>query len=175
MLIAAVIACEVGFWVAVVAGLALRYVAGRPRAGALVLGTAPVIDAALLAVTALDLARGGRADWMHGLAALYIGVSLAYGRRMVGWADSRFAHRRHGRPLPTRPTGWAYTRACWADVLRTLLAVAIAAAVVGAFLLAFGTGSRTEALVGWLPVLGVVLGIELLWAVSYTVWPRRAG
>jgi len=175
VLIAVIVACEVGFWVAVVGGLALRYVARRPGAGALVLALAPVIDAVLLAVAALDLAQGGRADWMHGLAALYIGVSLAYGKRMVAWADARFAHRRDGRPLPARPTGWAYTRACWADVLRTLLAVAIAAAVVGAFLLAFGTGARTEALVGWLPVLGVVLGIELLWAVSYTVWPRRAG
>jgi len=173
VLIAVIIACEVGFWVAVLGGLALRYLAGLRRAGAVVLALAPVVDAVLLAVTALDLARGGRADWMHGLAALYIGISLAYGRRMVGWADARFAHWRQGRTLPARATGWAYTRACWADVARTLLAVVIAGAVVGVFLLAFGTGPRTEALVGWLPVLGVVLGIELLWALSYTLWPRR--
>lgn len=173
MLIAVIIACEIGFWVAVLSGLALRYVGGARRAGAVVLALAPVLDAVLLAVTALDLAQGGRADWMHGLAALYIGVSLAYGRRMVGWADARFAHWRHGRALPPRPTGWAYTRACWADVLRTALAVAIAGAVVGAFLLAFGTGVHTEALIAWLPVLGVVLGVELLWAISYTLWPRR--
>ncbi|PZF59557.1 hypothetical protein DEJ23_00480 [Curtobacterium sp. MCSS17_008] len=174
MLIVVIVACEVGFWVAVAGGLALRYLAGQRRAGAVVLALAPVIDAVLLAVTALDLARGGRADWMHGLAALYIGVSLAYGRRMVAWADARFAHWRQGRPLPPRPTGWAHTRACWADVVRTLLAVVIAGAVVGVFLLAFGTGTRTAALVGWFPVLGVLLGIELLWAISYTVWPRRA-
>jgi len=173
VLIAAIVACEIGFWVAVLGGLTLRYVGGRRRAGAVVLALAPVIDAALLAVTALDLARGGRAEWAHGLAALYIGVSIAYGRRMVAWADARFAHWRYGRALPPRPTGWTYTRACWADVLRTGLAVLVAGAVVGGFLLVFGTGARTDALVAWLPVLGVVLGVELLWALGHTVWPRR--
>jgi len=169
-----VVACEVGFWVAVLGGLVLRYVAGLRRAGAVLLALGPVLDVVLLAVTALDLARGGTADWAHGLAALYVGVSLAYGRRMVAWADARFAHWRTGRPLPGRPTGWAYTRACWADVLRTGLGVLVAAGVIGGFVLAFGTGERTAALTAWLPVLGVVLGVEVLWALGYTVWPKRA-
>jgi len=174
VLIAVIVACEAGFWVAVLGGLVLRYVVGLRRTGAVLLALGPVLDVVLLAVTALDLARGGTADWMHGLAALYVGVSLAHGRRMVAWADARFAHRRTGRPLPERRTGWAYTRACWADVLRTGLGVVVAAGVIGAFVLAFGTGERTAALVAWLPVLAVVLGVELLWAVSSTVWPKRA-
>jgi hypothetical protein len=33
---------------------------------------------------------------------------------------------------------------------------------------------RTAALRGTFPVLGIALVAELLWAISYTVWPRKA-
>jgi hypothetical protein len=36
-----------------------------------------------------------------------------------------------------------------------------------------GDPSRTEELTGWLVRLTVVLGIALLWPVSYTLWPKR--
>jgi hypothetical protein len=53
----------------------------------------PLVDAALLAATALHLAGGATAGWTHGLAALSLGVSVVFGPTLVRGADARFARR----------------------------------------------------------------------------------
>jgi hypothetical protein len=168
-----IVACEIGFWVTVLGGLAARYLLHRRRLSLVLLLTAPLLDVVLLVTTAADLRSGSTASLEHGLAALYLGFSVAYGHRLVHWADVRFAHRFDGGPAPVRLTGAAYTRACWADVGRTLLAVSVAAVVLLGLIGWVDAPERTEALRGEFPLLGLVLGVELLWAVSYTVWPRR--
>ncbi|MGO2658233.1 hypothetical protein [Mycetocola reblochoni] len=172
MILAIIIACEIGFWVAIAAGLATRYLLRRPRVGAVLLAMAPVIDLVLLTATAVDLSRGATASWHHGLAAIYLGFSIAYGHRMIAWADVRFAHRFASGPPPVRLTGRRHTLACWADVARSGLACAIAAAVVGALVLWVAAPERTAALESVFPLLGVVMTVELITAISYTLWPR---
>lgn len=173
MVLIAILACEVAFWVAIVAGLAARYLLRRPRLSTVLLLLAPAIDAVLLALVVIDLLHGGTASWQHGLAAIYIGISVAYGTRMVAWADTRFAHRFAGGPAPRRLTGTAYTVKCWRDAARTTLAVAIAAAILGAIILIVGDSERTAALEGFFGILGLILAIDVLWAVSYTIWPKK--
>ena len=173
MVLTVIVACEIGFWVAVLGGLAARYLLHRRRLGVALLLAAPLLDVVLLVATAADLRSGSTASLEHGLAALYLGFSVAYGHRLVHWADVRFAHRFAGGPAPVRLTGRAYTRACWADVVRTTLAVAVAAVVLLGLIAWVDVPERTEALRAEFPLLGVILGLELLWAVSYTVWPRR--
>jgi hypothetical protein len=168
-----IVVCEIGFWVAVLGGLAARYLLHRRRLSVVLLLAAPLLDVVLLVATAADLRSGTTASLEHGLAAIYLGFSVAYGHRLVHWADVRFAHRFAGGPAPVRLTGSAYTRACWADVGRTLLAVAIAAAVLLGLVAWVDDPTRTEALLGEFPLLGFVLAVDLLWAVSYTLWPRR--
>ena len=51
----------------------------------------------------IDLRAGATADVFHGLAAIYVGVSVAFGHRMIRWADEHFAHRFAGGPPPKRP------------------------------------------------------------------------
>lgn len=174
MLLVAIIACEVGFWIAVLGGLLARYPGRRPRLGTALLVAAPLIDVVLLTLVAVDLLGGGTASWHHGLAALYIGISVAYGHRMIAWADVRFAHRFDGGPAPAKLTGWAYTRACWLDVARTLLAAVIASALVGGLILVVGDPDRTAELTGVFPLVGLIVAIDLLWAISYTFWPKRS-
>ncbi|GLJ79140.1 hypothetical protein [Microbacterium imperiale] len=174
MILLAIIACEVGFWVAIIAGLVTRYVARKPRLGAALLVAAPVIDVVLLILVAADLIGGGTASWHHGLAALYIGISVAYGHRMIAWADRAFAVRFRGASPRPRLMGWAYTRKCWVDVLRTLVAAAVAAGIIVGLTLVVDAPARTAELQGFLPVLAVIVGIDLLWAVSYTLWPKKA-
>jgi len=169
----AIVACEIAFWVAIVAGLTSRYVLRRPRLGAALLVAAPVIDVVLLVLVAVDLLGGGTASWHHGLAAIYIGVSVTYGHRMIAWADAHFEHRFAGGPAPEKLTGRRHTVRCWGDVLRTGGAVLIAAAILGGLVLLVGDDARTAELRTTFPVLGVVLAVETLWAVSYTVWPRK--
>ncbi|MGR0160630.1 hypothetical protein [Paenarthrobacter nitroguajacolicus] len=173
MILLAIVVCEVAFWVAILAGLAARYLLRRPRLGGALLILAPVIDAVLLALVAVDLLGGGTASWQHGLAAIYIGVSIAYGKRMVAWADAHFQHRFAGGPAPERLTGTRYTIKCWRDVLLTALAVVIAAATLGAIILLVNDAERTSALSGFFRILGIIFGIDFLWAVSYTIWPKK--
>lgn len=173
MILAAIVVCEVAFWVAILGGLASRYLLRRPRLGAGLLILAPVIDVVLLALVAVDLLGGGTASWQHGLAAIYIGVSVAYGTRMVQWADVRFAHRFAGGPAPERLVGTRYTITCWRDVLRTGLAVVIAAAILGTIIALVDDGQRTSALSGCFGILGIIFAVDVLWALSYTIWPRR--
>ncbi|MFJ4163922.1 hypothetical protein ACIPY5_00030 [Microbacterium sp. NPDC089698] len=174
MILGLIIACEVAFWAAILGGLFARYVAGRPRLGVVLLLAAPAVDVILLVLVAVDLLGGGTASWHHGLAALYIGISVAYGHRMIAWADAKFATRFRGAPPRPKLTGVAYAVACWKDAARTLLAVAISAAILGGLIVVVGNGARTEELRGFFPLLGVILTIDVLWAVSYTIWPKKS-
>ncbi|MDI5788286.1 hypothetical protein PO124_07245 [Bacillus licheniformis] len=44
----------------------------------------------------------GASGCLHGIAAVYIGVSIAFGSRMIKWADERFAYRFAGGPKPDK-------------------------------------------------------------------------
>jgi uncharacterized membrane protein YfcA len=173
MILAVIIACEIGFWIVVLGGLAARYLMGSRRLGTALLMCAPVVDVVLLGAVTAHLATGATASWHHGLAALYIGFSVTYGHRMIAWADTRFAHRFADRSLPVKPTGLQYTKQCWADVFRTMAAVIIAAGIIAAMTWWVGQPARTEALTGWYGVLGIIVAIEIIWAASYSIWPRK--
>lgn len=174
MILIAIVLCEALFWVAILGGLAVRYLARRPRAGAVLLAAAPIIDVILLLLVAVDLLGGASASWHHGLAAVYIGVSIAYGHRMIGWADRQFARLVDGGPRAPRLAGAAYAIACWKDAARTLLAAALAAGILGALTLLVNAPERTQEFAGIFPLLGLIVVIDTLWAVSYSIWPRRS-
>lgn len=88
-----IVGCEIAFWVLVLAGLSVRYLAGWKKGGAALLLMTPVVDLLLIILTIMDLRGGAEAEFMHGLAAVYIGVTIAFGHRMIHWADERFAYR----------------------------------------------------------------------------------
>lgn len=169
-----IIACEIGFWVVLVLGLICRYILKAKRLGLFLIALAPVIDLVLLITTALHLRSGADAEWAHGLAAVYIGLSITYGHRMIQWADVRFAHRFAGGPAPERLSGTEYTVKCWMDVGRTVLGAGISAAVLFGLIWLVGDPEQTAALENWYRILLVICCIDLLWAVSYTIWPREA-
>jgi hypothetical protein len=170
MLIAIVVACEVGFWLLLAAGLAVRYLLGKRRLGAALLVAVPVVDVVLLTATVVDLAGGATATFGHGLAAAYIGFSIAFGHRVVRWADERFAHRFAGGPPPPPPlAGWRRARAEWRDLARALLAWTISCTLLVGAIAFVDEPARTEALEGWIAQLTVVVGVWSLWPITYTV------
>lgn len=173
MVLVAIIACEIAFWVVLVSGLALRYPMRRPRLGLAVLASVPLVDVVLLAVTAWDLHRGGTPSPAHAVSAIYLGISLAYGHKLIRWMDEKFAVRYNGATPRPRLWGREYTKECWADVLRTLLAAGIAAAVTWGLVSLAGDPSAVEVLEENYAWLRLILIIDVLWAVSYTLWPRR--
>ena len=103
MLVAIIIATEIGFWVLLGAGLAARYLLDRRRLSTVLLASVPLVDLVLLIATVIDLSGGATAGFKHGLAAAYIGFSVAFGHSVIRWADQRFAHRFAGGPPPWRP------------------------------------------------------------------------
>lgn len=150
VLYAVIIGCEVGFWLVLLGALVTRYIARRTTLSRLLLGALPMIDLALLGLTALDLRSGAVASFAHGLAAAYVGFTVAFGRIAVNWADAHFAYRFVGGPPPTKaPTrGWQavrYELILWACCVT---ACVITVALVEALRLLAGE-SQTTALLAW--------------------------
>jgi hypothetical protein len=175
MLLALIAACEIGFWLVLLAGLSVRYLLRRRRLGAALLAATPLLDVVLLAATVIDLNGGATANLAHGLSAAYLGYSVAFGRSMIRWADERFAHRFAGGPPPKgRPKyGRARARYEWREFGKAALATAIACAVLLAMIAVVDAPSRTEALLGWTARLGTVLAIWSIWPISHTLWPAK--
>lgn len=176
MLVALIVVCEVLFWAVLVSGLASRYLLRRQRLGGVLLACAPLVDVVLLVATALDLRGGGTATVAHSLAAVYIGVSVGFGHRMVQWADVRFAHRYAGGPAPEpKPRHGAahaaYERVGW---FRHLLAWAVGVGLMGLAVLVVGDADRTTALVDTMRLWSAILVVDGVISFSYTVSPRRA-
>lgn len=165
----AIIGCEVAFWVMLAGGLALRYPARARRASAVVLLAVPVVDLVLLILVAIDLGRGTTATSVHGLAALYLGISVAFGHRMVAWADARFAHRFAGGPAPTPLPKSGPVRIAWEWRTYGLLLIGAAIATGCLLLLRYviSTPEQTQTLAERLPTIGIVL---VLWLVAGPIW-----
>ena len=179
MVAIAIVASELGFWVFLAAGLWLRYPGGRRKAGTVLLALTPVVDLILLVVATIDLSRGATAEAPHALAAVYIGVSAAFGARILSWADARFAHRFAGAPAPERPPrrGLEHARRERAGWYRHALAWAIGNLLLLAAIAVTADAARTEALTNTLGTWTLILAIDFAWSFSYTLWPKgsRAG
>jgi hypothetical protein len=170
-----IIACEIGFWAFVAAGLFCRYILKAKQLGAILLICTPLIDLVLLAATAIDLRNGATANFFHGLAAVYIGVSVAFGRRMIRWADERFAHRFAGGPKPSTKPKYGkeharHERQMW---YFHLLAWGIGCALLGGLIWIVGDFSRTSELAVMVLRWSIILLIDFLWSFSYSIWPRK--
>ena len=174
-MVAAIIACEVGFWVLLLGGLAARYLLRLRALSALLLICVPLVDVALLALAVVDLRGGGHAGLPHGLAAVYLGTSVAFGHRMVRWADERFAHRFAAGPAPVRPpaSGAAHAAHQRRQWLRHLLAYVVAAAVLGIFTLLVGDLERALPVWSVMAPWGIGLVVDFVISFSYTLAPRK--
>ncbi len=157
-------------------GLVVRYLLRRPRLGSVLLVCVPLVDLILLVASALDLHYGGgEAHLAHGLAAIYLGVSVAWGHSMVRWADVRFAYRFAGGPPPPRlpKAGSEHARHERRQWKRHLLAWAVGCILLLGGVALVGDPERTEALTGIAGGWTLVLVADFLWSFSYTLWPRK--
>lgn len=177
MIVAAIVACEIGFWVVLVAGLTARYLLRRPRLGAALLVCVPLVDLALLAFTVVDLRRGAEPSAAHGLAAVYLAVSVVFGHAMVRWADVRFAHRFAGGPPPApKPAGGTPERLRleWREFGKAATAVALSCLLLLGAIAVVGDRADTAALWSWMARLGVVLAIWFAgWPLVETLRTRK--
>jgi hypothetical protein len=175
VLVKLIIAAEIGFWLILVAGLVARYLLRRRRLGLVLLAATLLVDLFLLVASIIDLRRGGEAGVSHGLAAVYIGVSVAWGHNIIRWADVRFAHRFAGGPRPERPprVGSEHAARERREWLRHLVAWATGSALLGLGVLLVGDVDRARALIAVIVIWTLVLAIDFLISFSYMLWPRR--
>ncbi|MEU2434286.1 MULTISPECIES: hypothetical protein [unclassified Streptomyces] len=175
MIVTLIVICEIGFWVLLAAGLAVRYLLRMPRAGLAILLLEPLLEVVLLVVTALDLKNGAEPSWKHGLAALYIGYTVGHGHRTITWLDGHAAHRIGGGPPPVKPPRHGMARArhegrVW---LGTAVAALVATALLQIAVRYVDDPSRTGSLYDWMYVSWRAAGIHGLIALSYAVFPKR--
>ncbi|MGW8061457.1 hypothetical protein ACVV2G_04030 [Streptomyces ziwulingensis] len=176
MVVALIIACEVGFWVLLALGLAARYLLERRRTSVVLLLCEPVLELVLFTVTAIDLRNGAEPGWEHGLAALYIGYTVAYGHYTIRWLDGHAAHRLAGGPPPAKPPRHGRARArhegrLW---LRTLLGAAVACALLQGAVWYVGDEGDVSSLRSFQWTAVRIVGIHGLIALTYAIRPKKA-
>ncbi|MGX6509262.1 hypothetical protein [Rhodococcus sp. SJ-2] len=164
-----IIASEVGFWVVLALGLVVRYLLRLPKAGAVVLALIPVIDVVLLVAVALDLRNGTEVGYIHRIAGIYLGVSVAFGPSIVRWADRRFAYlfADGKKPTPTPKEGPEAFRHEIVSFGRWLIAAGISGAAVLGLGATVATDAQSAALNSIFPTLGIITAI---WLLTGPVW-----
>ena len=169
-----IVACEIGLWVLLGAGLVARYVLRLRRTSTVLLAAIPLLDVVLVVATVIDLAGGAEAETIHGLAAIYLGFSVAFGPTIVRWADVRFAHRFAGGPAPVPvPKHGPERRAhLWREWRRVVVAVVIASAVLVGLVWFVASPEQAGPLWGWIGRAWTVVGI---WLVAGPLWETATG
>jgi len=168
-LYAAIIGCEVAFWVVLGLALAARYLLCRERLSRVLLLSLPVVDLLLLTFTALDLRSGTVATFAHGLATAYVGFTVAFGGILVAWADQRFAHRFAGGPPPvdSPSRGWPgvrYELKLWG---RCIVAWVITIVLLIGLIAYIDNEAHTRELESW---FRIAFGSTFLWFVFGPLW-----
>lgn len=166
-------ASEIGLWVLLGLGLAMRYLLRWRTASTVTLALIPVLDLVLVVATAYDLLSGAAFGATHSLAGLYLGFSVAFGPALVRWADVRFAHRFAGGPPPVRAPrhGPGRRRARWREWLRVVTAAVIASVVYLALLPLVADGDTSLVMAS----LGRVWMIVALWLIFGPLWDVGEG
>ena len=170
-----IVTCEIMFWIVIVLGLVTRYVFKLNRLGLFFLALTPVIDLILLIITGIDLYRGATASQAHAIAAVYIGVSIAFGKSMIQWADERFQYyvTKQGSK-PAKRFGMEHAKHNMKGWVRHVIAYVIGAGLLAGMIYFINDPSRTAALSGILKIWSIVLSIDLIITISYFIWPKKA-
>lgn len=169
LLYALIVSCEVAFWVVLILALAVRYLLKRVRLSRGLLFCLPLIDLLLIAFTAIDLRRGAAPTFAHGLAAAYIGFTVAFGPIAVKWADEHFAHKFAAGPEPSKAPsrGWELVRYDFWLWVRCIAAAAITVVLVEALVYVVGDNERSQPLLAWHKH---AFGAVVVWLAFGPIW-----
>jgi hypothetical protein len=169
-----IVASEIGFWVAIVLGLITRYILKKNKLGLFFLALTPVIDLILLITTSLDLYRGATSTKAHAIAAVYIGVSICFGKSMIKWADERFRYYViKESPKPIKLYGMEHAIHYLKGWGKHVLSYLIGAGLLAGVIFSINDFSRTEALFWGIKIWTLVLGIDFIITISYFIWPKK--
>lgn len=152
------------------AGLVTRYLLRRKQLSTVLLVGVPVLDGVLLTLLAWDmLINDTVASFAHGLGAVYLGFTLAFGRSIISRVDAWFAHRFAGGRAPVKVPkhGLARMKYEWREWFKMVLCAVISLAILAAFIALVNDPVRTEELNAWIYRVLIVTGV---WLVGWPVW-----
>jgi hypothetical protein len=167
-----IILAEICFWVFILLGLVVRYVYKKEKASIWLLGTTPFIDLMLLIFTVFDLKSGEEATFVHALASVYIGVSVAFGKQMIKWADIQFHY--YFLKIDNRaPKMFGIERGKKElhGFFKHLIAYLIGGTIIVGMNYFLRNTTDTENLMLTLRIWSIILGIDFLQAISYFLFP----
>lgn len=170
-----ILACEIAFWIFVLSGLSARYLLQKKKLGSVLLYCTPLVDLALLIFVVFDLKNGASANTFHGLAAVYLGVSIAFGKKMIHWADQHFAYRfaNGEKPQKKKVYGKEYAKLERQGWYRHFLAWLIGACFLLLIVLYIQNLEQTFELIRILFIWSIVLIIDFFISFSYTIFPKK--
>lgn len=170
VIVTGILICEIGFWVVLFGGLAARYLARMTRLSTVLLACVPLLDVALLSLITWDLTIAGTtADFAHGLGAIYLGFTVAFGHRVIRRVDEWFAHRFADGPEPVKLPSRGRARIVheWKDWGRMALCAVIASLVLGGITWIVDDPARTGELTVW---IGRVWLVTIIWLIGWPIW-----
>ncbi len=169
-----IVACEISFWIFIIAGLIARYIFNRKTAGLFLLAMIPIVDLVLIVVTSIDIYRGAEITLAHSIAPIYLAVSLVYGKTMINWADERFLYyvKQEG-PKPIRRIGMDFAKHSMKGSLQHVLAYIIGGTLLLFMIFYIGDSSKTEILWATLRLWGIIVLIDNAISITYFIWPRK--
>lgn len=144
------------------------------KLGTFLLICTPFVDVILLVVTVIDLKNGTVATAVHGIAAIYIGVSVAFGYQMVKWADERFNYRFGNGEKPIKiKYGKEHSRKKREGWFRHLVSWLIGGGILMSIIFFINNHSQTEALLRTMQFWSLILVIDFMISFSYTLFPKK--
>lgn len=169
-----IIVAEIAFWVAIAFGLVARYILNLKGLSWFFFILTPFVDLALIVLTAMDLKNGAIATTAHGVAAIYIGVSLAYGKSMIAWADEKFQvlflKKSSTKKKLSGLAKGKYEMKMWA---RHVAAYVIGSSLL--WLMIFYVGHlKAEALFNLWRIWSIVVLVDGAISVSYIIFPKKS-
>ncbi|RYL92648.1 hypothetical protein ABNN70_01950 [Sporolactobacillus sp. Y61] len=170
-----IIADEISFWLFILLGLITRYIMKKEKLSLFFFISTPFLDLLLLILTFFDLRSGHPASFAHALAAIYIGVSIAFGSQMVKWADVRFAHHFAGGPAPAKKPKFGKAHARWERQgwYRHLLAWFIGSGLMLVVYFLSGHPDQNEVLFKTARLWLIILAADFIISFSYTLFPKK--
>ena len=181
MILFLIVGCEMAFWLFLISGLSARYIFGKQKLSTVLLYLVPWIDVVLLIAVVVDLRSGTVATFAHGLAAAYIGFTVAFGKATLNWADRVFAHRFSGGPEPEKPPshGPELLKYEMRWFGRCLLAVSTTIVLSYVAIVLVNDPARTEAFELWMkmPLISAALWLVFgpIWSALFYWRPPKQG
>ncbi|MGK0575632.1 hypothetical protein ROU88_03160 [Macrococcus capreoli] len=168
-----IIAAEILFWVFILSGLVCRYIFQKKLLGNILLSSTIAVDLFLLIATSIHLALGGKAEFAHGLAAVYIAISIMFGKQLVQWADGKFKALVLNEDPPIKYYGLDHAKQYAISFVKNIIAFCIAYGLITLMTLFTDNASSKDTLLSIINVWQVVLFIDLIITISYFIWPKK--